>query len=252
LLVVTAVAAFEYYKQIHRAHKEYEKARDLIEDIVLSFDRELKRESDRFESMRSKVEGSYARADASFRKTDSIEKKITPIEEQLNGLTQSYQAMTQTISQNLTEKTQINTTILSGLSGLETKLKDIEATQETLRNKITGVEEQIQKLSSAPPQEVKSEIVLPPIPIRRDKALAALTDTEIVVLEMLSKEGSKTAPQIKERVGLSREHTARLMKKLYEEGYLEREAGKIPFRYSIRKEVEALLQKAENPPVGLN
>jgi len=234
------------------AHKEYEKARDFIEDIVLSFDRELKRESDRFESMASKVEGSFAKADASFRKTDSIEKKITPIEEQLNGLTQSYQAMTQTISQNLTEKTQTNTTILSGLSGLETKLRDIEVTQETLRNKITGVEEQIQKLSSAPPQDVKSEIVLPPIPIRRDKALAALTDTEIVVLEMLSKEGSKTAPQIKERVGLSREHTARLMKKLYEEGYLEREAGKIPFRYSIRKEVEALLQKAENPSVGLN
>ncbi len=252
MLVVTAVAAFEYYKQIRRAHKEYEKARDFIEDIVLSFDRELKRESDRFESMASKVEGSFARADASFRKTDSIEKKITPIEEQLNGLTQSYQAMTQTIPQNLTEKTQTNTTILSGLSGLETKLKVIETTQETLRNKITGVEEQIQKLSSAPPQEVKSEIVLPPIPIRRDKALAALTDTEIVVLEMLSKEGSKTAPQIKERVGLSREHTARLMKKLYEEGYLEREAGKIPFRYSIRKEVEALLQKAENPSVGLN
>ena len=64
---------------------------------------------------------------------------------------------------------------------------------------------------------------------------------------MLSKEGAKTAPEIKERVQLSREHTARLMKKLYEEGYLEREAGKIPFRYSIKKEMEALLQKVENP-----
>ena len=251
MLVVTAVAAFEYYKQIRIAHKEYEKARDFIEDIVLSFDRELKRESDRFESMASKVEGSHAKADASFRKTDSIEKKITPIEEQLSSLTQSYQAMSQTISQNLTEKTQTNTTILSGLSGLETKLKDIEATQENLRNKITAVEEKIQKLSSVPPQELKSDIVLPPIPIRRDKALAALTDTEIAVLEMLSKEGPKTAPEIKERVGLSREHTARLMKKLYEEGYLEREAGKIPFKYSIKKEMEALLQKAENPSAGL-
>ena len=252
MLVVTAVAALEYYKQIRIAHKEYEKARDFIEDIVLSFDRELKRESDRFESMASKVEGSYAKADASFRKTDSIEKKITPIEEQLSSLTQSHQAMSQTISQSITEKTQTNTTILSGLSGLETKLKDIEATQENLRNKITGVEEKIQKFSSVPLQELKSDIVLPPIPIRRDKALAALTDTEIAVLEMLSKEGPKTAPEIKERVGLSREHTARLMKKLYEEGYLEREAGKIPFKYSIKKEMEALLQKAENPSAGLN
>jgi DNA-binding IclR family transcriptional regulator len=63
---------------------------------------------------------------------------------------------------------------------------------------------------------------------------------------MLSKEGAKTAPEIKERVRLSREHTARLMKKLYEEGYLEREAGKIPFKYSIKKEMEKLMQKAEN------
>jgi hypothetical protein len=41
------------------------------------------------------------------------------------------------------------------------------------------------------------------------------------------------------------------MKKLYEEGYLEREAGKIPFKYSMRKEVEALLQKSETPSTGL-
>ncbi len=246
------VAAFEFYKQVRMAHKEYTKARDFVEDIVLSFDRELKRESDRFESMSSKVEGTYSRVDASFRKTDSIEKKITPIETQLSGLAQSYQVMIQTISQSLTEKTQTNTTILSELSGLETKLKDLEATQETLRNKITGVEEQIQKFSSASRHEVESEITLPPIPVRRDKALAALTETEISVLEMLSKEGSKTAPEIQKRVGLSREHTARLMKKLYEEGYLEREAGKIPFKYSLRKEVEALLQKTENPSAGLN
>ena len=79
--------------------------------------------------------------------------------------------------------------------------------------------------------------------------MAALTDTEIAVLEMLSKEGAKTAPEIKEKVNLSREHTARLMKKLYEEGYLEREAGKIPFKYSIKKEMENLMQKAESKPI---
>jgi hypothetical protein len=35
------------------------------------------------------------------------------------------------------------------------------------------------------------------------------------------------------------------MKKLYEEGYLEREIGKIPFKYSIKKEMENLMQKVE-------
>lgn len=229
------------------AHKEYEKAKDFVEDIVLSFDRELKRESDKFDIMVSKVEGSYNTADISFRKADSIEKKIEPMEKQLGALDKSYQTISQTITQNLEDNTQNSNTILSGLLGLETKLKNIETAQETLRNRITGFEEHIQRLSVTPlQQEVRSEIALPPIPIKRDKALAALTDTEITVLEILSKEGAKTAPEIRERVHLSREHTARLMKKLYEDGYLEREAGKIPFRYTVKKEMEALLQKVQN------
>lgn len=242
-MAVTAVAAYEYYRQIRMAHKEYSKARDFIQDIVLSFNRELKRESNRFESMVAKVDGSYVSAESSYRKVESLEKKVEPLQEQLSVLTQSYQSL----SQNSSETSQNSTTILSGIEGLESKLKDIEATQETLRNRITGFEEQIQKLSMAQPsvKQAELEVVLPPIPIKRDKALAALTETEIVVLEMLVKEGAKTAPEIKERVKLSREHTARLMKKLYEEGYLEREIGKIPFRYSLKKEMESLLQKIE-------
>jgi DNA-binding MarR family transcriptional regulator len=98
----------------------------------------------------------------------------------------------------------------------------------------------LEKLSTSP--EIKSGLV---IPIRRDKALATLTDTEIVVLETLSAEGSKTAPEIKDRVKLSREHTARVMKKLYEEGYVERDTGKIPFEYSVKREMEQLLKKPE-------
>jgi DNA-binding MarR family transcriptional regulator len=223
LLATTVAASVEYYRQIRKAQKEYEKAKDVIEDIVLSFNRELKREADRLELIAYKVEGNSAKADTSLRKIDNVEKKMAPLENQFGA-----------VSQN-------NANILSGLTGLELKIKDSEASQETLRLKIAGFEEQIQKFTVAP--EIKSE---PVVPIRRDKAMAALTDTEIAVLEMLSSEGPKTAPKIKDRVQLSREHTARLMKKLYEEGYLEREVGKIPFRYSIKKEMEKLLKKTEN------
>jgi chaperonin cofactor prefoldin len=249
LIVITAVGSYEYYRQIRGAHKEYVKARDFLEDIVLSFNRELHRESIKFDSMVSKVQESCSTAEVSYRKAETLERRVEPFEMQLSTLNQSYQTLSQSIATNLTENTQSNITILSGLTGLETKLKDIEANQETLRSKIASFEEQIQKLSVSPlPQERKTDVFLPPIPIKRDKALATLTETEIAVLEMLSKEGPKTAPEIKERVHLSREHTARLMKKLYEEGYLEREAGKIPFRYSLKKEMEGFLQRAENPP----
>jgi archaellum component FlaC len=225
-------ASIEYYKQIRKAQKEYDKARDFVEDIVLSFNRELKREADKLDLITFKVEGNSAKVDTSLKKIDSFEKRIKPFEDQISLITQT---ISQTFSQN-------NTSILSGLTGLELKIKDIEATQETLRVKITGFEEQIQKITVVP-LEIRTA---PVITLKRDKAMAALTDTEIAVLEMLSKEGAKTAPEIKERVHLSREHTARLMKKLYEEGYLEREAGKIPFRYTIKKEMENLMQKAES------
>jgi DNA-binding MarR family transcriptional regulator len=87
------------------------------------------------------------------------------------------------------------------------------------------------------------------IPIKREKAMAQLTETELAVLELLVAEGAKTAPDIKERVKLSREHTARLMKKLYEEGYLERDTGKIPFKYSAKTEMAKLLGKVKSGSV---
>jgi DNA-binding MarR family transcriptional regulator len=226
LLAATIGASAEYYRQIRKAQKEYKKAREAVEDIVLSFNRELKREADRLELVAYKAEGSAAKADTSLKRVDSIEKKIAPIESQLNK-----------ISEN-------DADILSKISDVSTKTHNIETSQQTLKTKITELEEQVQKLSVVP--EIKIE---PVIPIKRDKAMAALTDTEVTVLETLSAEGSKTAPEIKDRIRLSREHTARLMKKLYEKGYLERETGKIPFRYSVKKEMEKFLKKAESEQV---
>ena len=226
LLATTIGASVEYYRQIRKAQKEYEKAREVVEDVVLSFNRELKREADRLELVAYKVEGSTAKADISMKKAENIENKFAHIENHVN-----------TVSEN-------NVRILSKIAEVDKKTQNMEATNQTLKTKITEVEEQVHKLSEVP--EIKSE---PVIPIRRDKAMAALTDTEVTVLEMLSAEGLKTAPEIKDRIRLSREHTARLMKKLYEKGYLERETGKIPFRYSVKKEMKKFLKKAESEHV---
>ncbi len=227
LLAATFAASVEYYRQVRKAQREYENAKGIVEDIVLSFDRELKREGDKLDAIAFKIEGNLAKADISLKKVDTLEKRIPPLENQISIISQI--------------NSQSNTNILSGLTGLESKIKDIIVSQETTELKIAGFEKQIQKLATVP--EIGIE---PVIPIKREKAMAALTDTEISVLEMLASEGPKTAPEIKNRVQLSREHTARLMKKLYEKGYLERQEGKIPFSYSIKKEMEKLLKKTEN------
>jgi hypothetical protein len=126
------------------------------------------------------------------------------------------------------------------LGEVDERVRTLDRSQELMRAKLSSLEEQMEKLSATP--EVKEDTILPVMPLKRDKALSVLTETEISVLEFLSTEGSKTAPEIKEKVKLSREHTARLMKRLYEEGYLERETSKLPFKYSVKKEVLPLLK----------
>jgi hypothetical protein len=71
------------------------------------------------------------------------------------------------------------------------------------------------------------------------------TPTEFQVLTMLANEGPKSAPEIGRVVGRSREHTARLMKKLFEEGYIRRDQTRIPFKYSLVERVKQTFKKQE-------
>jgi chromosome segregation ATPase len=224
LLAVTVGAAFQYYRLIRKARSEYGKARELVEDVVTSFNRELRREAGRLDAVAYKTDGNVSKLDGSTKRIDNMERKLTSIDAQLNSVLGENQRVT------------------SALTEASVKMRDIDGSQENLKVQIVDLQEQVQRLSAAP--ELKIE---PVIPIKRDKAMASLTDTEVSVLEMLAAEGAKTAPEIKERVKLSREHTARLMKKLYEEGYLERETGKIPFKYAVKKEMEKFLKKTEPP-----
>jgi hypothetical protein len=69
------------------------------------------------------------------------------------------------------------------------------------------------------------------------------TATELQVLTLLATEGPKSAPEIGRAVARSREHTARLMKKLYQEGYIRRDQTRIPFKYSVVEKVKLAFEK---------
>lgn len=223
LLTATVGAAVEYYRQLRRVQKEYEKAREAVEDIVFSFNRQLKRETERLEVVAYKVEAISATSDKALGRVEEVEKQLRALEPKIGvGLEDG-------------EK------LLSRLNVIDKKVCDAVESQEALSAKISDIEEQSKQFRIVP--EAKIEAV---IPIKRESALAPLTETELSVLEMLAIEGPKTAPEIKVRIGLSREHTARLMKKLYEEGYLERDTSKIPFKYRIKKEMEKLLKKTQS------
>jgi hypothetical protein len=223
LAAVTVFAATEYYRYLRRAQKEFEKAKVAVEDIVVSFNRQFKREGDKLEIVAYKVETISSKAGGTLDIAKSVEKRMGDLEAKVQAENDS------------------RTPVVSRLDIAEKNLRDLATSHDSVKVKLSELEQRTTQLPATP--ETSFEAV---IPIRRDKAIAQLTDTELSALELLASEGSKTAPEIKEHVKLSREHTARLMKKLYEEGYLERETGKIPFKYSVKKEMEKFLRKPES------
>jgi len=223
LLAVTVGAAVEYYRLLRKAQAEYGKAKGAIDDVVLSFNRQLKSEAKKLERVAYKTEAVSSKIDGVLKRSEDAGKKVEAMEPKVASVMDEH------------AKT------LARLSEFDKKVCDVAASQTSLVAKITSVEEQVKQLPLIPETNVEAVI-----PIKRDKALAPLTPTELAALEFLASEGPKTAPQIKWRIRLSREHTARLMKKLYESGYLERDTNKIPFKYSVKKEMEKLLKKTES------
>ncbi len=92
----------------------------------------------------------------------------------------------------------------------------------------------------------KAEVTLPgkiqrKEEIKKVEALEGLSPTESSVLKLLM-EGVQTPKQIQQRIDKSREHTARLMKRLFELGYVTREEKKKPYVYKITEKGKALLR----------
>jgi hypothetical protein len=225
LLVVTAGVAFKYYRVLRTARKEYEGARDTVEDIVLSFNRQLQHEGERLEAVAYKVEGVSSTV-------EGVSKNVGRIQESLH------------VSElKLASALQDRNEVFTRLDGMDKELHGLVTSQSTFAVRVSNLDEQLKQFMNIPEPNVQAVI-----PMRRDRVLAPLTETELSVLEMLASDGPNTAPEIKGRVKLSREHTARLMKKLYEGGYLERDTGKIPFNYSVKKEMEEILKRSEGQP----
>lgn len=222
LLAMTLGSAFIYYRILRELREEYLKAKDVVGDIVISFNRQLERQADALISTGRKAEATYV-------KSEILERNLGDLESKVGRLESSFENFRKEISG---------------------KLEDIIERQKELKELREKIDE-LEELSYRYPVEgeeleSKETISAIPIPIRRDKVLSSLTSTELAVLEILAEEGPKTAPQIRDRIKLTREHTARLMKKLYEKGFLERDTSKIPYSYRIKEEMLKLLKKGKS------
>jgi len=215
LLLASIGVAILYYRRIKRAHEMYDEAKNVVGDIVVSFNRQLQRQEDRLDTVAYKTEASLSRSEGVVNKVRVHDKRLSDLIAKVEDI-----------------------------SGIE---KRVSAQIEDVRKKVEDViakQKQFMKKTAEAPAVSEAKIKAA-IPIKREKALAPLTETELSVLEILAAEGKKTAPEIRARIKLTREHTARLMKKLYEKGYLEREAGKMPYSYRFKEEMRRILKRTE-------
>jgi hypothetical protein len=223
LLAITVGAAGEYYRQIRRVRNEYEAAKEVVGDIVLSFDRQLIRQNGKLELVAYKAEAVSSKSGKALEKAVENEKELGSLTAKID------------VSAETREK------LLARIGEMDKMMRDSVESQKKLAARVSAMEKQTKRFPAVSEPRVGAVM-----PIKREKVLAPLTETELSVLETLVEEGAQTAPEIRERIRLSREHTARLMKKLYQEGYLERDTTKIPFKYRAKKEMKKLLGKTES------
>jgi len=221
LLLVTMGVSALYYKRIRRVREEYEEAKNTVGDVIMSFNRQFRRQEDGLHAVTHKIETI----------SSENEKVVSNIEE--------YNKRLADLSKTIEDVPTLEQKLSTQIEEINKKVDDTKATQDKIMQRIAEVEKLKYKVQ-APEAKIEGAI-----PIKKEKALAPLTETELAVLETIAKEGEKTAPEIREKIRLTREHTARLMKKLYGNGYLERDTHKMPYTYRLKEEMQKILKKRE-------
>jgi DNA-binding MarR family transcriptional regulator len=202
-------------------NQEYNQAKGVVNDIIVGVERQFSRQKDRVLFFAQKIEEILL-------ENKKVTKKVEEYEYRLSDL-----------SKIVVDVPQTNDKFLTQLNDMRSEVLGIKESQNSMIMKLVEIEK-IKKEVYVPDVQIEAAI-----PIKREKALEPLTETELMVLETIGKEGEKTAPEIREDIGFTREHTARLMKKLYKDGYLERDTHKMPYVYRLKEEMRKILKKRE-------
>ena len=203
LFAVTTIASFIYYKKISQAQEEYEESRDLVRGITNGFTRQISR-------LMAMISGFESDAsDAQRVAAQALEASRMAVEASKSGVDE-------------------RTLLAERFEGTE---KDIE-----------GMRKEIQALSEGPVPLVQAVSIDAPIPLQQRDVLSQLTPTELDVLTLIDEMGEGSVPEIREKIQKTREHTARLLKKLFDRGFIDRNTRSMPYRYHLRKEIVEIVK----------
>lgn len=216
-LVLTLV--LQYYEHVKVVSKEYEDAKEVVSTTVLAFRDELQQQSQQLGDINNEIEVlKFIKAN---QQAGHIDEVISDLEK-LKGRLLQIESTAELSAQELKELKES----LEGLSKIQMEMK----TQvETLDERYRGL---------LPETEARQVA-----PIVSNAILSHLHPTERGILHMLLTEGPKPATEIQQRIGKTREHAARLMRKLYDQGLVLREEDRRPYIYTVSEKVRELLRE---------
>ncbi len=146
-------------------------------------------------------------------------------------------------------RTDINEALIKSEKALETS----ETTNQDVEKIFKRMDEIERMLIEVKERIVRKPVKIEaPIPIDDREILDGLNDTELKILMILDELEEGTVPEIKKRINKTREHTARMLKKLYDKGFIDRNTSSIPYRYYLRKEVKEIIRRRTKEAKTLN
>ena len=220
ILSLASLAAVSYLYAAYKGRKalDLKGFNDLFQASTMHF-------ISRLRGVEVRVEEAAGKAEAAVSKVDALSRGLEERDFSLSTLAGSLKTLMEAqikFSKALRE-------FQGKLSKVDERLNSVEVAVKGLK-----------KPSPRPP--ARPAFPRPPTPSQGEVSFTSLNPTEMEVLRLLYVSGPKTASEVREVIGRSREHTARLMKKLYLEGYVERSTEAIPFTYKLSEKIKKSLE----------
>lgn len=210
-IIIIIILTYKYYNKILDAQKEYAVAKQLVSNIVLTFRKRVNEQNTKVDNILYDIEELQS----------SIEKRRKQeiyFQDNINDIIKS-----------MTSVFTINKKLVDNFIVMNTKIDKLKTTDKILYDTLELFKKEQKELLQKPILKLPSD---------QRKSFVKLTRTEIQIIQILLSEGAKTAPKIMDEINKTREHTSRLMKKLWQEGYIERDTNSIPFIYRPTKELK--------------
>ena len=208
LIILSIIFTFSFYSKLRSATREYEISKDLVKAVTMTAKISIDKQKKQIEEIEYELE--------------NIQSQI----EQNRGSLEYNQDKMDIILENIISILKMNKIMSESIMTLNEKINSEIISRQNVKKPIQVISKENAENRSKHSTEVKTQQF-------------NLTLTEQSIIQVLLNEGPKTAPQIQSNIGKTREHTSRLLKKLWQEGYIDRETHSIPYRYRPSNELKS-------------